>query len=224
MANFQTHLLGGALVSGAGALAVYAQGLTSASETQTLFLLGTAASLLPDIDANDSRPVRIAFDAVGIVVGFLVAFAFARHLKLLELLLIWLGTWLFVRYPLRASFSRFTVHRGVWHTLLMALTLALATAVIAHRGLGLEALSSWLAGGFMLLGYLTHLLLDELASVDLLGHSVKRSFGTALKPLSLRAWPASLLLALLSLGFLLLAPDLEVLMDWASAAEQSSLF
>jgi hypothetical protein len=53
----------------------------------------------------------------------------------------------------------------------------------------------------------THLVLDEVASVDLFGRQVKRSFGTALKPASLRAWPASL--ALLGLGVLLLglAPE-----------------
>jgi hypothetical protein len=35
------------------------------------------------------------------------------------------------------------------------------------------------------IGYLTHLVLDELYSVDLLNSRVKRSFGTALKPFSL---------------------------------------
>jgi hypothetical protein len=91
-------------------------------------------------------------------------------------------------------FARFTVHRGIWHTLLMALVLALTATIAADLLLGLTPTLAWLVGGFTLLGYLTHLLLDEFASVDLFDRRVKRSFGTAFKPLSLNAWPASLIL------------------------------
>lgn len=44
----------------------------------------------------------------------------------------------------------------------------------------------------MALGYLAHLCLDEIASVDLLRNRVKRSFGTALKPFSVAAPMASI--------------------------------
>jgi hypothetical protein len=40
---------------------------------------------------------------------------------------------------------------------------------------------AWLSGGFILLGGMIHLLLDELYSVDLSNVTVKRSFGTAMK-------------------------------------------
>lgn len=192
MADFQTHLTGGALVSAVAAFASYGEGLSGALETQVLFVVGAIASLLPDIDADDSKPLRTVFDIAGIVVGFLVAFLFAGRFKAMELAGIWAGTWLLVRWPARIAFARFTVHRGVWHTLLMALVLALLAGIAADLWLGAPARMAWLITGFVLLGYLTHLVLDEVASVDLLGRRVKRSFGTALKPLSLRAWPASL--------------------------------
>jgi hypothetical protein len=207
MANFQTHLIGGAMVSSAGAFASYGQGLTGAGETQALFALGVAASLLPDIDADDSKPVRGVFDLAGIVIGFLVAFAFAERLRLVDLVLIWAAVWAAVRWPIRMLFARFTVHRGIWHTLLMALVLSLTAAIAAELWLGLDALMAWLAGGFLLLGYLTHLILDEIASVDVFDRRVKRSFGTALKPLSLRAWPASLSLIGLLYVLVGLTPD-----------------
>ncbi|MCF7991164.1 MAG: metal-dependent hydrolase [Thiohalocapsa sp.] len=194
MANFQTHLSVGAVIASAGAFASYGQGLSDAGETQALFVVGVAASLLPDIDADDSKPIRAVFDIAGIVLGFLAAFLFTEQLRVVDLMLIWVGVWLAVRYPLRYVFSHFTVHRGIWHTLLMALVLALGAAVAAERLLELPALMAWLVAGFVLLGYLTHLVLDEVASVDLVGRRVKRSFGTALKPFSLRAWPASLML------------------------------
>lgn len=207
MANFRTHLTGGAVVAAVAAFASYGEGLSNAAETQALFAVGTVASLLPDIDADDSTPLRATFDIAGIVIGFLVAFAFAGRFRALELMLIWAGTWALVRWPLRLVFSRFTVHRGIWHTLLMAAVIALAAGIAADLWLGLSASLSWLVTAFVLLGYSTHLVLDELASVDLLGRQVKRSFGTALKPLSLRAWPASLALLALAVLLLGLAPE-----------------
>ena len=207
MADFRTHLTGGALVSAAAAFASYGQGLSGATETQALFAVGTAASLLPDIDADDSTPLRGVFDIAGIVVGFLTAFAFAGRFGVLELVGIWASIWLLMRWPVRMAFARFTVHRGIWHSLLMALVLALGAGVVADHWAGLGAGMAWLTASFVLLGYVTHLALDEVASVDLLGRQMKASFGTALKPASLRAWPASLLL--LGLGVLLagLAPE-----------------
>ncbi len=207
MADFRTHLTGGALVSAVAAFSSYGQGLSGALETQILFVVGTMASLLPDIDADDSKPLRAVFDIAGMVVGFLVAFMFADRCKPLELVGIWAGVWLLVRWPLRITFARFTVHRGVWHTLLMALVLALLAGIVADLWLGVPARSAWLLTGFVLLGYVTHLVLDEVASVDLMGRRVKRSFGTALKPLSLRTWPASLVLLGVAVVLVGVSPD-----------------
>lgn len=207
MANFRTHLTGGALIAGAAAFASYGEGLTNTAETQVLFVLGTASSLLPDIDADDSKPVRGLFSLVGIVVGFLVAFRLAGRVGLFEQVMIWIGVALVVAFPVRWAFARLTIHRGIWHSLLMAVVISLAATVVAEALLGLSASLAWLAGGFVLLGYLSHLTMDEIASVDLLDRRVKRSFGTALKPLSLRAWPWSLVLIGLAVVLIGLTPD-----------------
>jgi len=207
MANFRTHLTGGALVASAAAFACYGQGLSDAAETQILFAVATSASLLPDIDADASKPVRGVFGAAGIVIGFLVAFAFDQRLRVVDLVLIWAGVWILVRFPLFWLFARHTVHRGIWHSLLMALVVALAAAIVADLFLGLSDLLAWLVGGFVLIGYLTHLVLDEVASVDLFDKRIKRSFGTALKPFSLRAWPGSLVLLGLLTVLIGLSPD-----------------
>ncbi len=211
MANFRGHLTGGVLISGVVAFVAYGEGLVNSTETQALFVIGTVASLLPDIDANDSKPVRALFNVLGVILGFMVAFKVDDHVPfevgVLGQIAIWMGVTLFVAFPLRWEFAYLTAHRGIWHTQLMALVLALATTVMADLWLDVEPLLAWLAGGFVLVGYLTHLTLDEIASVDLLGRRVKRSFGTALKPLSLRAWPWSLLLIGATVFLLGLTPD-----------------
>lgn len=209
MANFQAHLTGGALVAGTAAFASYGEGLSNSAETQALFVVGTAASLLPDIDADDSKPARGIFNLVGVVAGFLVAFTLAGRVGLIEQVLIWLGVAGVIAFPVRWAFAQMTVHRGIWHTLLMAVAVSLAATVAVESLLALSPRLAWLTGAFVLLGYLTHLVLDEVASVDLLDRRVKRSFGTALKPLSLRAWPWSIALLGLTVVLLGLAPDPE---------------
>ena len=43
------------------------------------------------------------------------------------------------------------------------------TAAVFHHLMGQHEGVAWLAGGFVFVGYLTHLVLDELYSVDLMG-------------------------------------------------------
>jgi hypothetical protein len=58
---------------------------------------------------------------------------------------------------------------------------SLVTAVVFHRLLLRDEGVAWLAAGFMGLGFLTHLVLDEIYSVDVMDTRLKASFGTALK-------------------------------------------
>ena len=52
-----------------------------------------------------------------------------------------------------------------------------------------------MAGLFVLLGYIIHLILDEIYAVDFTGAHLKRSFGSALKLFESRSPSASLLMA-----------------------------
>lgn len=209
MASFSAHLYGGAVVSSAGAFAVHTLGWTDAGQTQTLFLVGIAGSLLPDIDADNSAPVRGFFTLLGVVLAFLTCFSLIGRFPPLQLTLIWLGAFLAVRYGLFEVFSRFTVHRGVWHSWLGAGFTALAAVNGAFHFVGCSPWVSWLAGLFLALGYLAHLCLDEIASVDLLRNRVKRSFGTALKPFSVAAPMASVAMLSGAAALTYLAPTAD---------------
>ncbi len=194
MANFKTHLSVGITVSSLAALAGYDRGLGDANQMQWLFLIGSIASLLPDIDVKQSKPMRGALMLFAAGIGYLIARTLPIQFTTLEFAVLWLLIGFVTNYILQQLFVRFVVHRGIWHSLLMALVLAVSAALIADRWFAQSPQMSWLIAAFILLGYLTHLTLDELASVDVLGNRLKRSFGTALKPISLRNWPASLFL------------------------------
>lgn len=185
MANFQTHLNGGIFVSVATVLGLHGAGLVEQGATLGYFALGVAGSLLPDIDADASKPVRAFFNVLGVAVAFAMTLPLIGRFLPLEVALIWVGVFLCVRYLIIEIFTRATVHRGIWHSWLGIAAAALAAVNIAYWMMNRSAESAWIAGFMVGIGYLTHLVLDELYSVDLLNSRVKRSFGTALKPFSL---------------------------------------
>lgn len=179
MADFKTHLLGAALVSG-----VMATGMAMVSQAEPkavmgFFALGVAGGILPDIDSNSSIPIRIAFKLLSAITAFVVVFHFAATLSLIELVLLGFGTFYLVRHGVFSVFTHFTRHRGVIHSIPAALFAGLLAVLIAVEVFQAGSVTAWTAGLFVCVGFLVHLLLDECYSVDLLGMRVKRSFGTA---------------------------------------------
>jgi len=181
MANFTTHIAVGTVVAGTLATLTLAADVIAPDNLIAVTMAGVLGSVLPDIDLKDSRPSRIMFAGLAIFFSFAVLFATADRLSVAELWLLWLGTLLFVRYGLHRVFHHLSVHRGIWHSILAGLFCAAATTIVFGYGLDRHAGVAWLAGGFMLVGYLVHLTLDEIYSVDVLDRRLKSSFGTALK-------------------------------------------
>lgn len=181
MANFTTHIAAGTVVAGGLATLTLAADVIAPENLIPVTLAGVLGSVLPDIDLRVSRPSRAFFSGLAVFFSFAVLFAAADHFSIAELWLLWLGTLVFVRYGLYNVFHNAAIHRGTWHSLLAALFAAAATAVVFEHFLQRHAGVAWLAGGFMLVGYLVHLALDEISSVDMIDRRVKASFGTALK-------------------------------------------
>ena len=206
VASFRGHLYGGVVVSAAAGLGVDSLGWVGPDQIPVLFILGVVGGLLPDIDADNSTPLRMMFILLGVTAAFLVTFSLVDGIAPVEHMVLWGVVFLLVRFGLFEVFCRFTVHRGVWHSWLAVAFVTSATANIAYHLVGVSAWDSWLAGGFVALGYLAHLGLDEIAGVDLLNRSLKRSFGTALKPFSIASPVASMAMFLGTLALVYLAP------------------
>jgi hypothetical protein len=226
MANFSTHLKIGVFVSGGAVLALDGMGLVAPDHTFALFGLGVLGSLLPAIDADASSPVRAIFGLLGAALAFGWTLPMVGRYPPLELALVWGGLFVATRYLLLIAFARFTVHRGIWHSWLATAFVALATVNLAHWVLHQPSKPAWVAGLMVGLGYLTHLTLDEIYSVDIFNSRLRRSFGTALKPLSFSDPRSSFLMAaaVALLFWLTPAADFGPLPAWSSAtawAEQT---
>lgn len=180
MADFRTHLIVGIAASGVGASALLTVGVLPPAAAPACFALGALGALLPDVDLDHSIPARVAFSLVALAGACALVLALAPRYSLVELAAAGAGGYLVLRYGVFGTINRLTVHRGLVHTLPAAAAFMCATVLAAHRVFEVPAEHAWLAGGFLGAGFLVHLLLDEIYSVDLLGRRLKRSFGTAL--------------------------------------------
>ena len=217
MANFTTHIVVGTIVSGGLATLTLAADVIAPENLVAVTMAGSLGSVLPDIDLKDSRPSRALFAGLAVFFSFAVLFHFASRLSIAEMWILWVGTLLLVRYGVHTLFHRFSVHRGIWHSIPAGLACGFATAVVFYYGLGRHDGVAWLAGGFLFLGYLTHLILDEIYSVDVMGVYVKRSFGTAVKVIDPR-YPAASAAMVVAAGLLLfIVPPTGTFVDGISS-------
>ena len=213
MANFTTHIGAGTVVAGALATLTLAADVVAPENLVAVTMAGVLGSVLPDIDLKDSRPSRAMFAGLAVFFSFTVLFAVATKYSIAELWIVWLGTLVGVRYGLHKIFHKLAVHRGIWHSLLAATFCSIATAIVFYRGLGRPDGVAWLAAGFMFIGYLTHLVLDEMYSVDVMDVRIKTSFGTAVKLIDTRYIPASIAMVVATAGALYFAPPVKTFVD-----------
>ena len=184
MANFKTHVSVAAALSGVLATGFLVAGVATPKDVWLYFAMGTVGGILPDIDADHSIPGRMFFSFFALVVAFFMLFSRAGVFSIVELSLLWVVTYVVVRHVIFKLFARFSVHRGVFHSLLAAAFFGFLTTSLTYHLFRLSALGAWMSGLFVSVGYMIHLVLDEIYSVDLTGARVKRSFGTALKLIS----------------------------------------
>ena len=219
MANFATHIGVGTVVSGALATITLAADVIAPEHLVAVTLVGVLGSILPDIDLKDSRASRALFSGLAVFFSFCVLFSNASNYSIAELWLLWLGSFLLVRYAVEAAFHRFSYHRGIWHSITGALFFWFLTAIVFYNIMGLHEGVAWLAGGFMFIGYITHLVLDEIYSVNLIGQRLKRSFGSAMKLLDMRKPGDSAFVGGIAVILFLLAPPSAPFVDGISSKQ-----
>ncbi len=194
MADFKMHLGVASVTSGLAAISLLEIGLATPRDVLLYFFMGSVGGILPDVDADSSLPARMLFTIFALVFAFLAIFLKMEQYSIVELAIVWVVIYCLIRQGIAKLFATYTIHRGVFHTLLAAAFFGLLITVGFFYGLRQGHVVSWMAGCFVSLGYCIHLLLDEIYSVDLLGRRLKKSFGTAFKPISYKYFRASVLL------------------------------
>lgn len=213
MANFQTHL---SVAAGGGMLLAFGgwqATLWSPSEALSMAVLTAFGGILPDIDSDNSHAIRLIFTLSAMLAVIAGVLSLRGQVTLGVLLVACAGLYVGVRYALSELFKRFTVHRGIWHSLLAAAFCGLGITALGYQWLAQSAGIAWAQGVALVFGSVIHLLLDEMYSVDLAGSRIKRSFGTAFKPFAYRQPLNSLLLLALAVGLVPWLPPWSALVE-----------
>jgi hypothetical protein len=181
LGNYRQHLTT-AGVSGA----LFAWGTCALTGLHWLYssvaaLLATVSGLLPDLD----HPVGVELKGVTGVLATITALAVWHHLgrhdpnfpfelHLWSVVVAYVG----VRFWLRSTLAKLMVHRGISHSLPACAVWGALTYLYYPSSYHIVRI--WMSLAVML-GFLSHLVLDEMFSVDLNNQRLKTSFGTALK-------------------------------------------
>jgi hypothetical protein len=167
--------------------------------------LTTIGGLLPDLDSDSGVPVRELFGAAAAIVPFfMVPSLHQKHLTSEQMIVVMAAAYLLIRYVLSALFKHLTVHRGMFHSI-PALLIAGVAVFLLFRDRDIGKVDRLYFAGAVALGFLSHLVLDELYSVDFMGVRLKlnKYAGSALK-LASPSWIATAFtyVLLLGLGYL----------------------
>ncbi len=180
MANFKTHIQASTIISGIASSVFLELHILTIPEAIYCWLAGSLGGILPDIDSDNSHSLSIMFGLLSIAVCLGVFVFLSGKYTLPYLWAAVVIAYIILNTFIRYIFEKLTVHRGGCHSVLMGL-LCVCVGVNATHYLNTDKHLSWLIGLFIGLGFLTHLVLDELYAVDFSGARIKRSFGTALK-------------------------------------------
>lgn len=181
MAGFRTHIATSTTLGvgyAAGAHYFFAVPLESCVLAGGLCSI---SGMLPDLDSDSGVPLResVAFAAAAIPVMMIGRFE-RLGMPLETMILAGMGLYLVIRFGLAAVLKKYTVHRGMFHSLPAALLAAeVAFLIFDHENLWLR----YYTAAAVLLGFLSHLVLDEIWSLDVQRGRLrlKKSFGTAAK-------------------------------------------
>jgi hypothetical protein len=227
MANFNTHLNTAVIITGLSSAALLSAGHIDLNSALWLWFLGSIGGLLPDIDSDNSTSLDTIFNLFALCAVLIVMHYITTELiiqiSFAELVVVPLLVYGFMKYIIRPIFEWITVHRGSCHSLLFILLCALLTTQVTwqlnDQTTMYSAIFAWLTGGFILLGGLIHLLLDEIYSVDLSNVEIKRSFGTALKIANFDNKLITLASVIAIAGLIYVAPPsiqtITLLSDWS---------
>ena len=180
MSNFQTHITTSSVLGVGYGVVGLMMGvpITSAVIGGGLCSL---AGMLPDLDSDSGIPVRETTNVAAAITPILLLDRFASVGMGHEQMVVAAGgVYLFIRFGVTKIFKRFSVHRGMWHSIPAAFIASTFGFMLCSCH---SSSLQWYKAAAVFLGFMSHLVLDELNSIEIKRGRLrfKRSFGTALK-------------------------------------------
>jgi hypothetical protein len=180
MADFKTHMTVSTIAGALYGLGGYQSGMPIES-----CIIGCAlcsvSGMLPDLDSDSGIPLREAVAFSCAIIPMLMVERFRRMGLSHEVMVVTtIIVYFLLRFVIAELFRRYTVHRGMWHSL----PAAISVAIVAFLAASCDNISLRLFKSVaVFVGFMSHILLDEIWSVEFRRgrYRYKHSFGTALK-------------------------------------------
>jgi hypothetical protein len=180
MAGFKTHVSTSSLLGTAYAGFGYAHGMPPDCAMMAGAMCGFAG-MLPDLDSNAGVPLRETMSFTAATVPMLLLNRLASlGLRYDEMAIIAVAIYFFFRFGVANMIRKYTVHRGMFHSIPALLIFGGVAYLICG---GADPVARYFKAGGVMLGYLSHLVLDEIYAFEWKGGrwQIKNSFGTAMK-------------------------------------------
>jgi membrane-bound metal-dependent hydrolase YbcI (DUF457 family) len=195
MPGFKIHISASTTLGigyGAAAFALYH---VPAPTAAVATVLCSVSGMLPDLDSGPGRPLHESVCFAAAAVPMMMADRF-KHWGWDTESIILAGalTYLFIRFVLGELLKKFTVHRGIFHSLPVALIFCEIAFLVCTAG---DLNIRYFKAGGIAIGFLSHLILDEIWSIDFRHQRLKSSFGTAFKMWSDCRWATLLAYAIM---------------------------
>lgn len=181
MAGFHTHIAVSTAVGMGYAMWGSAQYDLQLSTCVLAGGLCSIAGIMPDLDSDSGIPARETISLAAALVPMLLFQRFQAYgMSVEHLVLAGAPIYLVIRFGLGSILKSVSIHRGMFHSIPAAIIAGLIGYLICDEGVSL--VRYYKAFG-VTLGYMTHLMLDEIWSLEFGAGvpRVKKSFGTALK-------------------------------------------
>ncbi len=179
MAGFKTHITTSSVLGvayGVTAATVYEVPYTACAVAAGLC---GVSGMLPNLDSGPGRPLRESLSFAAAVVPMLMLRRL-RHLGLdpETMVLVSALMYILIRFGLGKLLRSMTVHRGMFHSIpALAVVGELTYLICDHESMNMRLFNV----GAVSLGFASHLVLDEIWSIDFRHLRLKSSFGTAIK-------------------------------------------
>ena len=189
MADFKTHIGTSSLIGAAYGVALHTQWNVPVPTCVIASGLCGLSGMLPDMDSDTGNAQREIMSFTAAITPMLLLDRFAElGLTTEKIVIATACVYILVRFGLGEILRRYTVHRGMFHSIPAAAIAGCITALVCACDLFWLKMIKVVA---VVMGYLVHLVLDEIWSFEAKRGRirVKKSFGTAMKFFSDRWFP-----------------------------------
>lgn len=194
MANYQTHETVGVAATSLAATLLYSTGHFHPDIWMISLIFGAVGANAPDIDLDSSKILKFVFKVLTyLVVSATIYklvndnFTIIKELGSMFFFLLIIALTYVINCVIVEIFKRYTKHRGVFHTIQMGVLLHNIVILFLVKVYNYKELDSRFIGLVFLIGFIVHLILDEIYSVDFENNKLKKSFMTALKVTSFKS-------------------------------------